>query len=168
MRRYSHIERDAVTIAFEVIVRGSSDGWSGNIAAFNALKVKLAPFNIEYKYDSAGTWAKAEPAAPDRDYEQRGMKVIMRWEGAKQPATMPQAVIFYEQSGEFIVSYEYRESNGNWTCSSGKYFNPRSYGGDKSRAYDLAAKEYSQRVEDRSEWYKASYFAFERIEQFIK
>jgi hypothetical protein len=169
MRKYSNAKHNAATIANEVVTEGCSGGWCGDTDALDEIKRLLAPFNIGYVDDFTGRWAKIEPkpAAPaEHDYERRGMRVIMRWEGAKQPASLPQAVILFEHGGEYVVSYEYQQPDGKWSRDGGSYFNPKSYE-DEEATYDAAVDEFTCRVDQRSKWY-TKHACVNRIEQFIK
>jgi hypothetical protein len=168
-RKCSDAKRDAATIAREIVADGSSDGWCGDPDLLDEIKRLLAPFNIGYVDDFTGRWAKVEPKPAEsagHDCERRGMRVIMRWEGAKRPGYLPEAVIFYEHTEngfkQYAVHYERLQPNGRWSLDGGYYRNI-----DDQDAYSDAAKEFMQRTEGRCYWYTDPHH-YERIEQFIK
>lgn len=90
-------------------------------------------------------------------------RIILRTEFAKQPGTLPTAVVFYERSGTFIVHTEAKmdDGSGRWARTRGFYQQ------DTPSGYAEAFEEYLGRVKTFTSWFSQR-GAFDRIDAFIE
>ncbi len=78
-------------------------------------------------------------------------QVIMRFEGAKQPCTVPFAIILYKKDHQYVVHnhvFIVDGDNGAWSLQNGFYER------DTIEGYGRAYDEYMDRVKRYAEWYK--------------
>ncbi len=90
-------------------------------------------------------------------------QIILRTEFAKQPGTLPTAVVFYRSGDTFIVHTEAKMDDGSeaWARTRGCYEQ------DTPGGYEAAFAEYLARVASFTRWFAAR-DAFDRIDAFIE
>jgi len=59
-RPYIDPDADAAIIAYEVLTRGQSTGWSGTLEDLGELQRRLRKHNIHFTDDMRGTWEPSE------------------------------------------------------------------------------------------------------------
>ena len=57
LKKYREYPNAALIILNDVFINGKSEGWSGSEKELEAVKEKLAPFNVKYVDDFTGRWA---------------------------------------------------------------------------------------------------------------